>query len=408
MDLDALRQEAIDHLRASRWAELLALETDLATDVDYWATAWGLSCAVAAYHLGRDDAVDRLEALIDVGFHDIAMHDELFADTFATLPDWPGLRARIVANRPPPPIELVDWPTATPHHPLGLDRLPPDEEGRLAARLPAATSTALGSALALLDWVTHRWRHTGANHVDSRSAHEVLDRVADGERFACREYTILLTQGLNAIGIPARVLAVYRDGYHAGMGTGHAVTEAWIDDLGRWIVLDGQNGSTWRDADGEPLGVAALQAMHAAGLVARLDGSGPNVRPGSDAEWMSYFASCSTGGMSWRPGGYVPVSEAARVVASSPLLRSATPPSPDLAEIATHVVEVDGGAAVRFTTTHPYAAGFTISADAGTPAEVGLESTLDLRRPAGLHRWRVATRTAYGSLSASELVVRTT
>lgn len=60
----------------------------------------------------------------------------------------------------------------------------------------------------------------------------------------------MLTQALNALQIPARPLSLFKAGYHAGLGTGHAVTEAWIDDLGKWVLLDGQNGAVWRDEDG--------------------------------------------------------------------------------------------------------------------------------------------------------------
>jgi hypothetical protein len=56
----------------------------------------------------------------------------------------------------------------------------------------------------------------------------------DAEGFAaCREYTVVLTQALNTVQIPARRISLFRDGYYAGVGGGHAVTEAWIDDLGK-------------------------------------------------------------------------------------------------------------------------------------------------------------------------------
>jgi len=242
--VDELRARGIDHVRARRWEDLLELQSQLELDNEYWLSMWGPACAVAAYHLGHADARDLLVDLVDAGFYDLVTHQELFAETFESEPDWPQLRARMLANMPAPPVELLDWPTATPTLPVSLDRLDSEAASRLATRLPAPAASAQETALALLAWVTSRWRHIGTKHVAGRDANLILDRVEQGERFACREYTIVLTQSLNALGIPARPMALFRPDYHAGLGTGHAVTEAWLDELGRWVVLDGQNGAT--------------------------------------------------------------------------------------------------------------------------------------------------------------------
>ena len=53
-----LRTLAIDHIRAERWADLVALEPDLRTDGQFWSTMWGPSCAIARWHCGRRDARD--------------------------------------------------------------------------------------------------------------------------------------------------------------------------------------------------------------------------------------------------------------------------------------------------------------------------------------------------------------
>jgi hypothetical protein len=258
---EELRSLAIDRVRAHRWAKLLDLQLQLERDTEYWTSIWGPACAVAAYHEGRAGARELLDSVIDAGFHDLIPLADLFADSFATEPDWPELRARMEANKPPPPIEVTAWPCAASISSLGLDRLDANGEAVLSSRLPPPGESAQQTALATLAWVTSRWRHSSANHVPARDANAVLDLVRAGERFACREYTIVLTQALNAIGIPARHLALFRDEYHTGMGTGHAVTEAWLDGLGRWVVLDGQNGATWRDTEDNLLGVVELQQM---------------------------------------------------------------------------------------------------------------------------------------------------
>ena len=94
---------------------------------------------------------------------------------------------------------------------------------------------------------------------------ECLRRVDEGQRLACMEYSLVLSQTLNALGIPARNLGLFQDNYHVGFGRAHRVSEAWIDDLCRWVVLDGQNGLYWTGADGEPLGAVALQRAAGSG-----------------------------------------------------------------------------------------------------------------------------------------------
>lgn len=368
---------------------------------------WGPACAVAAFHEGRAGARELMDSLVDAGFHDVDIHAELFADSFATEPDWPDLKARMLANLPLPPVELTEWPCAAPVRALGLDRLDADAERVLAGRLPPlestapTASTAQEAALAMLAWVTGLWRHSGANHVPGRDANLVLDRVQAGERFACREYTIVLTQALNAIGIPARHLALLRESYHAGMGTAHAVTEAWLDDLGRWVVLDGQNGATWRDADGALLGVVEVQQAVQDGQTPTFVGSGPNFDPSTAESWSAYFRHWSTGGVAWRPDSFVPLMEGSTVVEARPLLKEAASAHPDLAEISTSVVDVDGVPAVLFGTEHPYAEGFRVEAGSGSVRDLALDEPLALVGEPGSHTWQVATRTRYGTLRPS-------
>jgi hypothetical protein len=400
---DELRSLATDHVRAHRWTKLLDLQPSLERDTEYWTSIWGPACAVAAYHEGRPGAGELLESVIDAGFHDLNPVADLFADSFATEPDWPGLRARMEANTPAPPIEVTAWPCATPIGALGLDRLDASGEALLSSRLPAPGGSAQQTALATLAWVTSRWRHSSVNHAPVRDANAVLDLVQAGQRFACREYTIVLTQALNAIGIPARHLALFRDDYHTGMGTGHAVTEAWLDDLGRWVVLDGQNGATWQDTAGDLLGVVELQQMLTQSQQPAFVGSGPNFDASTATEWMSYFRYCSAGGAAWRPDSFVPVTEGRAVLEARPLLKNAASAHPDLAEISTSIVDHEGRPAVLFGTGHPYALGFSVIHDAGDSRSIAIDEHIPFDGDPGEHTWRVATRTRYGTLELSQL-----
>jgi hypothetical protein len=114
-----LRTRAVDHVRAGRWTELLALEPDLRADGEFWPAMWGPVCAIARWHCGRADARDLLEECIAAGIYEPDF-GTLFETSFGTEPDWAAPHARIAASVPPPPVELIRWPCARPVLPLGL------------------------------------------------------------------------------------------------------------------------------------------------------------------------------------------------------------------------------------------------------------------------------------------------
>jgi Transglutaminase-like superfamily len=232
----------------------------------------------------------------------------------------------------------------------------------------------------------------------------VLDRVERGDRFACLEYTIVLTQALNAVRIPARPISLLRSDYHAGMGTAHAVTEAWIDDLGKWVLLDGQNGAVWRGADGIPLGTLELQHRYLAGDQPEFSGGGRNFCADDAAEWFTYFHAFGvTGTLAWSAGPYVPMLEVSRVIASQRLADSSADVVPDLAAISTGVTDHQGPALV-FGTDHPYATGFQLTDADGSTSVLGPGQPLPLTREPGEHRRTVAVQTRYGTLTPQPLV----
>jgi hypothetical protein len=400
---DALGNQATDYARAHRWADLLTLEPGLRADREYWTAVWGPACAIARWHEGRADARELLEECIDQGFHDLEPFGTWFTESFGTEQDWPALLARIQANVPPPPVELIRWPCARPILPLGLPRLDASGAAALAARLPEPLPAALATAEMLLAWVTGRWRHSSTVHDQSGDANVVLDRVERGERFACREYTTVLTQALNAVQIPARPISLFRPDYHAGMGTGHAVTEAWIDDLGKWVLLDGQNGAFWRDADGVPLSVLELRGRYLAGDRPEFSGGGHNFYADSAGEWFKYFhAFAVTGTLAWSAGPYVPIMEVSRVIPSQRLADAADGFAPDLAAISTGVTDHQGPALV-FTADHPYATGFRLTDNERGATIVRPTQPFLLAREAGEFRLTVAVMTRYGTLAPQPL-----
>jgi len=99
------------------------------------------------------------------------------------------------------------------------------------------------------------------------------------------------------------------------MGRAHAVSEAWIDDLGR-VVLDGQNGMYWVDADGRPLGLLELRRLRHAREPGRQEAG----RVPSDA-WWPYVHTVGPTGLMISPPPYAPLLERVHVQSFDQLVR---------------------------------------------------------------------------------------
>jgi hypothetical protein len=211
------------------------------------------------------------------------------------------------ANVAGPSLELLEWPTSRLTRPIRLFRLADERATLLREQVPAREDAAWETAVRLLAWVSARWPHANA-HVDEQDAVEILRLVEKGKRFACVEYSTVLSQALNAFGIPARVVNLYTDDYHVGLGKGHVVSEAWIDGRDDWVVFDGQNGMYWTDEDGGPLGVPTLQDRFRSGRRPAAHVTvGPKPVRDPDAElWWRYFAHASPTGATWAGTSFVP------------------------------------------------------------------------------------------------------
>lgn len=387
--------------RSGDWAALWSLRQGLRS-TDLWAGFYGAACAIAGWHVDRKAGRALLDELIADGFHQPEMFLEEFADSFARDEGWDEQLQRMRANVPAPPLELLDWPDFAPTLEPVLDRLAPDREARLRERLPAPVSSAWQTALGLLNWVTTRWVHANG-HVERRDALEVLDRVAHGERFACVEYTILLSQALNAVGIPARSLSLLMRDHHTGAGRGHVVSEAWIDDLGQWVLLDGQNGAWWGD-EGNPLGVLDLMRRYADNDRPPMNSRHHDLSDAAQAIWFWYFAAAKTTGLTWSDAPFVPTFQTHGVIQSDRLVRGHDHVAPDLARIQTGVVD-SNGPALTFAPAHPYATAVQLrpASGHGPLTEIPLGEPFELDASVGIHTFEVATITPFGALAGSAL-----
>jgi hypothetical protein len=403
--LNRLRVRADDLMRAKDWAGLHAMAGELRRDEELWPELTGPWCAVAARHVGDPQARALLDELVAGGFCQPELLDGELAAAFGQDEDWPDLRARIAANVPPPPLELLEWPVVTPSAPLSLLRLPVEREPALLARVPPPAATAWETAERLLGWVASRWRHGNA-HVERDDAVACLDRVDAGERFACVEYSLVLSQALNALAIPARRLSLRQANHHVGLGRGHMVSEAWIDEVGRWVVLDGQNGLCWTDDQGVPMDAVELRARLLRGEPPPHAAIAAEAQPLSDedlASWFGYFASQSTTGAIWSDGPFTPVFQRGHLLVTDRLERGPEPLYPDLSEVGIGVALLDGEPAVRLFTPHPHARGFVVVED-GVQREIALQDPVwPLPQAPGEHVVEVSVRTAYGRLAARPL-----
>jgi hypothetical protein len=395
-ELDALRTRAQDLARAKDWAGLLALRPVLERDTIFWADLWGPSCALAARLTGQPGATDLLAGLVQAGFSQPELFDGELEAAFADDSRWPEIAAAMGASAAPVPIALTDWPVLTPAAPLGLFELT-GRAAELRAHLPPPSPSAWETALATLAWVTSRWRHANA-HMEIDDAVECLRRVDEGQRFACVEYSLVLSQALNALGIPSRRLSLRQVNYHTGLGRGHVVSEAWIDDLSRWVVLDGQNGLYWTGADGEPLGAVELQALsQAGGPRADFVTVGEELSRAEADTWFSYFAHVTSTVGTWSPGPFGVVFQRITMQLSQRLEHHPDALYPDLAELGIETVLDDQKPAVRLIAAHPFARGFTVD-------EAELESdVLPLDCSSGDHEHALAVRTDYGTLPSRTL-----
>lgn len=396
--MDELRAHAEDLADTRDWPAIHRLRPELEQDRELWPDLWGPLCAIAAHHVGDPQAIDRLSELVDAGFRQPGLFEGELEAAFGEHPQWPDLLAQMEASVGPPPIELLDWPTLTPGAPLGLLDLP-EREAELRALIPAPASSAWQTALTLLDWVRHRWRH-GNSHLPVDDAVYCLQRVDDGHRFACVEYSLVLSQALNALQIPARRLWLRQLPYHVGLGRGHVVTEAWIDELGRWVVLDSQNGLYWVDDNGTPLGAVELQQRHRSAHQPEHVTVSEAPAEFDAALWFSYFAQVMGSTGSWATGSFGLVFQRDRLATTGRLEHDPAALYPDLSQIGIETALIGDQPALRLLTIHPYATGFFVNDHPGDA------DTLLLELEPGEHEAAIAVRSPYAHLQPKQLRYR--
>ncbi|RYY66530.1 MAG: transglutaminase domain-containing protein [Chitinophagaceae bacterium] len=96
-------------------------------------------------------------------------------------------------------------------------------------------------ALRILKWTHDQWSHNGSNEPSKPDALTILREARGGKQFRCVEYGIVAASALNAVGLPARVLALKtKDVETTASGAGHVLLEVYLSDLKKWVLMDGQ------------------------------------------------------------------------------------------------------------------------------------------------------------------------
>ena len=101
--------------------------------------------------------------------------------------------------------------------------------------------TDMDKTLEILHWVHRQWRHNGSNEPRKSDAISILEEVKEGKNFRCVEYGIVIGACLNSVGLKTRVLALKtKDVETTQFGAGHVGTEVFLNDLKKWVFVDGQ------------------------------------------------------------------------------------------------------------------------------------------------------------------------
>ncbi|MBM3456505.1 MAG: transglutaminase domain-containing protein [Bacteroidetes bacterium] len=103
------------------------------------------------------------------------------------------------------------------------------------------TKTDTEKTQKILHWVHNQWQHNGNNEPRKSDAISILEEVKEGKNFRCVEYGIVATACLNAVGLKARTLGLKtKDVETRQYGAGHVLVEVFLNDLKKWVLIDGQ------------------------------------------------------------------------------------------------------------------------------------------------------------------------
>lgn len=128
--------------------------------------------------------------------------------------------------------------------------------------LVAGARDDLARVKVLCTWVHTRWNHVGDATSQPEDPIGLLKAASKGDNFRCVEYGITVAGCLNAVGIPARVVAARAADVETRLfGAGHVFAEAYLRDRRCWVFVDPQTNVVG-EVDGKPVNTVEFrQAM---------------------------------------------------------------------------------------------------------------------------------------------------
>jgi len=182
------------------------------------------------------------------------------------------------------------------------------------------------------------------------------------------------------------------------------VSEAWIDDFGKWVILDGQNGAYW-GFGADPMSVLELQAALSDGRQPTLLAADGPMKSAETKWWTTYFHHVTTTGATWAQPPFIPHFQH-DVRPSQLLVRAAEDVYPDLAEVGVQIDVREDAAALRFTCRHPFFIGYAIQQGDQRCVVDAADPVWTLPTTVGSHTATVSVRTALGDLTPQRLIFR--
>ncbi len=108
----------------------------------------------------------------------------------------------------------------------------------------AEAKTDFEKVVIITKWVNGLWEHDGVNEPEKNDPLYILDQVTENnQRYRCVEYGTVIHGCLLALGIPSRTLGLMTEDVETReSGAGHVVAEVYLNDLEKWVFVDGQWG----------------------------------------------------------------------------------------------------------------------------------------------------------------------
>lgn len=156
-------------------------------------------------------------------------------------------------------------------------------------RIVEVCQTDFAKVCAIQSWVNKQWSHHPKNKPEKKDALYILEEAAKGKRFRCVEYAFVTKECLSALEYQTRVLGLMtKDVSDVESGGGHVVTEVYLPDLKKWIVLDPQFDLI-PVQNGVPLNAVELQNCIANGEDFKIINPSQSVNKEFYSEWIGKY-----------------------------------------------------------------------------------------------------------------------